>query len=153
MTMSGRAIRHMKVPVVYCALLSMFTSCMPIRQAVRVEGPVYPSALLCDDRFLLVGIDLKREKILEKRSRIADPSGKRFAIQVEPHQYDVERKFVALRADVFPCREDGSRIRGWSNGIWKFHFVIEKNGVVQVIDQRWKYWTFYYNPLIHGAPN
>ena len=48
---------------------------------------------------------------------------------------------------------DGSRIRRWSNGIWSFHFVVESNGVAQMIDQQLKYWTFYYNPIIHGAPN
>ena len=96
---------------------------------------------------------MKREKIDAEQSHIADPNGKRYSIQVEPHQYDIEQKFEALRADVYPCGVDGSRLRRWSNGIWSFHFVVESNGVAQAIDQQWKYWTFYYNPIIHGPPN
>jgi hypothetical protein len=108
---------------------------------------------LCDDRYLLVGIDLKREKIIAEQSHGADPSGKRYTIQVEPHQFDIEQKFKTLRADVYLYDAGGARLRDWSNGIWAFHFVVESNGVAQVIDQQWKYWTFYYNPIIHGAPN
>lgn len=134
-----------------CGIL--LTGCMPLRQYERVNGPSHPSVGLCDDRYVLVGIDMNCEKIVAEQSHIADPSGKQYTIQVEPHQYDIDQKFPALRADVYPCDADGSRLRRWSNGIWSFHFVVESNGVAQVIDQRWKYWTFYYNPIIHGPPN
>ena len=143
----------MKPSLTLLALMVLLTGCIPLRQEARVSGPVHPPLLLCDDRYVLVGIDMKREKIVAEQSHIVDPSGKRYTIQVEPHQYDIEQKFEALRADVYPCGADGSRIRRWSNGIWSFHFVVETNGVAQAIDQQWKYWTFYYNPIIHGPPN
>ena len=39
-------------------------------------GPSYPSVLLCDDRYVLVGIDLKREKIVAQQSHISDPKAR-----------------------------------------------------------------------------
>jgi hypothetical protein len=135
------------------ALLVLITGCIPLRQGVRIAGPVAPSLLLCDDRYVLVDIDLHRENIVLDQSHITDPSGKRYIVQIEPHQYDIEQRFAALRAEVYPCGADGSRIRRWSNGIWSFHFVVESHGVTQEIDQQWKYWTMHYNPIIHGPPN
>ena len=143
----------MKPSLTILAMMVLLTGCIPLRQEARVSGPVHPPLLLCDDRYVLVGIDMNREKIIAEQSHITDPSGKRYTIQVEPHRYDIEQKFEALRADVYLCGADGLRIRRWSNGIWSFHFVVETNGVAQTIDQQLKYWTFYYNPIIHGAPN
>ena len=131
----------------------LLSGCVPLRQEARVSGPVYPSLLLCNDRYVLVGMDMNRERIVAEQSHIDDPSGKRYTISIEPHRYDIEQKFNTLRADVYPCGSDGSRIQRWLNGIWSFHFVVETNGVVRTIDQQWKYWTFYYNPTVHGAPN
>src|SRR6266511_1045643 len=129
----------MKPSLILLALVFLLTGCIPLRQYAHVSGPLHPSVGLCDDRYLLVEIDMNREKIVAEQSHIADPSGKRYTIQVEPHQYDIDQKFEALRADVYPCRVDGSRIRHWSNGIWSFHFVVETNGVAQANDEerRW----------------
>ena len=143
----------MKPRVILLALLFVLTGCIPLRQGSRVSGPTHPPLLLCDDRYVLVGINMTREKFVTEQSYITAPTGKRYTIQAEPHQYDINQKFKTLRADVYPCNADGSRLRRWSNGIWAFHFVVETNGVAQTIDQQWKYWTFYYNPIIHGPPN
>ena len=146
-------LRLMNLSIPLITLLVLLTGCMPLRQGSCVSGATHPSVLLCDDRYLLVGIDMNRETIFAEQSYIADPSGKRYTIQVEPHQYDIDQRFTAVRADVYPCRSDGSRIRQWSNGVWSFHFLVTSNGVPRAIDQQWKYWNFYYNPLIHGPPN
>jgi hypothetical protein len=143
----------MKLPLTLLALIILLTGCIPLRQESCVSGPVYPSLLLCDDRYVLAGIDMNHEKIIEAQSYITAPSGKHYTIQIAPHQYDIDQRFEALRAEVYPCDADSSRLRHWSNGIWSFHFVIETNGVPEIIDQKWKYWTFYYNPIIHGPPN
>ena len=135
------------------ALVGLVTGCIPLRQQVLVSGPAYPPVLLTDDRCLLVGIDVKREQIVAELSRVTDPNGKRYGVQVEPHQFDIDQNSGGVRADVYPSAADGSRLRSWANGVWSFHFVVKSNGVDQVIDQKWKYWTFYYNPLIHGPPN
>ena len=144
---------HMKPLLAFLAILILFTGCIQLRQEDLVSGPTHPHLTLCDDRYVLVGLDMNREKIVAAQSHILDPSGKRYAIQVEPHQFDMDKKHKLLRAEIYPCRDDGSRIRRWANGIWAFHFVVETSGAIQVIDQQWKYWTFYYIPIIHGPPN
>lgn len=134
-------------------LLVLLAGCLPLKRAELVSGPLFPRMILCDDRYLLIEIDMRTEKILTAQSRIAAPSGKAYSIQVEPHQYDIEQDHQKLRPEVYPCNADGSRIQHWPNGTWSFHFVVETNGIAQAIDQRWKYSTFYYNPIIHGPPN
>ena len=143
----------MKPQLAILTIALVVTGCIPLRQEARVSGPLHPTLLLCDDRYVLVGIDMNREKILVEQSHIEDPNGNRYSIQVEPHQYDIEQDFAAVRADVYPCDSEGSRPRHWSNGIWSFHFLVLTNGVAQAIDQQWKYWTFHYNPIIHGSAN
>ena len=143
----------MKPFLLLLALAVSALGCIPLRQGSRVVGPDYPPVLLVNDQYLLVGTDMHRERIIAEQSYIISPGGKRYGIQVEPHQFDIDQKFEALRADVYACDADGSRLRPWSNGIWGFNFVVETNGMTRTIDQQWKYWTFYYNPIIHGPPN
>ncbi len=143
----------MKPPLVMLLFASLVAGCIPTRQEARVSGPSEPSLLLCDDRYVLAEMDLNTEKIVTAQSYVTGPSGHRFAVQVEPHQYDLDQKFKAVRAEIYPCREDGSRLPHWSNGIWAFHLVLESNGVPRVVDEQRKYWTFYYSPVVHGPPN
>ncbi len=136
-------------------LIFSLTGCIPLRQEERISGPVHPTVLISKDQhlYLLVEIDLNREKLVAEQSYLVAPSRKRYGVQVESHKYDKEQKFHATRADVYPVDADGSRLRRWQKGVWSFHFVIESNGISQVVDQKWRYWTFYYNPIIHGPPN
>ncbi len=148
----------MKTSFTLLPLIVVLAGCLPLRQYELVSGPSHPRVGLDEPNFasidyLLVDIDMKREKILPAQSYILNPKGKRYTIQVQPHQFDIEQKFDVLRAQVNLYDVNGSRVRRWSNGIWSFHFVVETNGVTQAIDQQWKYWTFYYNPIIHGPPN
>jgi hypothetical protein len=141
-------------PIVLCVLAIMLSGCMRLRQESLVEGPSDVHLLLCDDRYLLFQEDTPPQdhKIVTQQSYIQSPSGKRYTIQVEPHQFDIQR-YGFVRDEIYPCDTDGKRIRHWSNGIWSYHLVVETNGVPRIIDQQWKYWTFYYCPIIHGPPN
>ena len=139
--------------------LLLVVGCLPLRQEALVKGPDYQNMSLCNEmalcsgRYLLAGIDMNHEKIVVEKSYIENPSGKRYTFQVEPHQFDIDRKFGFMRADVYHCKANGSRLWHWPNGIWSVHLVMETNGVPRIIDQQWKYWTFYYCHIIHGAPN
>ena len=133
--------------------MATLSGCIQLRQESLIKGPDHPDVLLCDDKYVLVGINMKREQIIVDKSHIIGPNGKRYSIQVEPHQFDVEQKYEAIRAAIYPCGDDGSRIRRWMNGIWTFHFAVKEGGIDRVIEQQWEYRTFYYNPIIHGPPN
>lgn len=142
----------MKPSFAALALLVMLTGCIPLRQVSLVEGPVHPSVMLYD-RSLLSGFDLTREKIDANQSFLTSPAGKRYTLDIRPHQFDIEQKCDYVSALLFPIAEDGVPLGGWRSGVWSFHFVVETNGVTQTIDQKWKYDFFYYNPIIHGRPN
>jgi hypothetical protein len=132
----------------------LLSGCIPLRQEALVTGPSDVGLTLCDDRYLLFGEEKMRDhKIVTQQSYIQSPSGKRYTIQVEPHQFDIQQKYGFVRDEIYPCGADGKRIWHWSNGVWLVHLVVDTNGELRIIDQQWKYWTFYYNPIIHGPPN
>jgi hypothetical protein len=142
----------MKPPLTILALMVMVSGCVPLREVSQVEGPAHPEIMLYD-RCLLSGFDLNREKIDTQQSYIKSPAGKRYTIDVQPHQFDIDQKRSYVSALLYPIAADGSQLKGWRNGIWSFHFVVESNGVTQIIDQKWKYYFWLYCPLIYGAPN
>jgi hypothetical protein len=143
----------MRLALPLATLTILLTGCIPLRQASRVSGPEHPQVLLCDDRFLLVAIDMRRENLVPEQSYIESPRGQRYRIQVEPHQFDIDQQFEAVSAEVYPCDTAGTRLKHWSNGTWSFRFVVETNGVAQTIDQQWKYSSFYYNRIVNVAPD
>ena len=55
----------MKPCLTLLALVFFLTGCIPLRQYAHVSGPLHPSVGLCDDRYLLVEIDMNREKIVD----------------------------------------------------------------------------------------
>ncbi len=109
--------------------------------------------MLCDGRYLETDIDLNHETVDTKESYIESPAGTRYTLQVRPHHFDIDQKRSYVSAELYPFAADGSRLDGWRTGIWSFHLVVQTNGVTEVIDQKRKYWFFYYNPIIHGPPN
>ncbi|RYD31772.1 MAG: hypothetical protein EOP86_17170 [Verrucomicrobiaceae bacterium] len=133
--------------------MSFLSGCVPLRQEGLAGGSAFPASVLNEDESLVVEIDTKKEKILTGRSYAVSPQGVRYSLQVKPHDYDLERKSEKVRAMVYLCDPKGVRLRKWKNGVWTFHFVLEKEGRIRVADQKRKYWTFYYNPIIHGPPN
>jgi hypothetical protein len=139
---------HRLLPVLLLAL----TGCFSIREIAQVQGPSRPDMTLYD-RSLLAGFDLNRERIDTSSSFIESPAGRRYTLEVQPHQFDIEQRRSYVSALLYPVAADGSRLQGWRNGIWSFHFVVETNGTTHVIDQKWKYYSWLYCPLIHGAPN
>jgi hypothetical protein len=143
--------------IIFIGLSIVLSGCIPLRQQALVKGSPDVDLLLCDDRYLLLTIghgDMPNDhKIIIQQSYIQSPKGTRYSIQIEPHQFDIEKKFIYLRDDVYPCDASGSRLRHWSNGIWLVHLVVQTNGELSTFDQQLKFWTFYYNPIIHGPPN
>ena len=123
---------HRLLPVLLLAL----TGCFSVREIARVQGPSHPDMTLYD-RCLLAGFDLKHERVDTSSSYIESPAGKRYTLEVKPHQFDIEQQRSYVSALLYPVAADGSPLQGWRNGIWSFHFVVDTNGVTQVIDQKW----------------
>lgn len=145
-------VGQMKPHHLLSTLFLALTGCVPLRDIARVQGPSRPDMMLYD-RCLLAGFDLNRERIDANSSFIESPAGKRYTLDVQPHQFDIEQKRSYVSALLYPVAPDGSRLQGWRNGIWSFHFVVETIGTTQVIDQEWKIYSWLYCPLIYGPPN
>jgi hypothetical protein len=135
----------------------LLSGCVSLRQQSLVKGRPDVHLILCNDRYLLLQIgpsDVPNPyKIIATQSYIESPAHERFTIQVIPHQFDLDQKRPYVCDDIYPCDSTGSRLRRWSNGIWAVHLVMQTNGEPSVIDQQLKFWTFHYNPIIHGPPN
>lgn len=134
-------------------LASLFSGCVPLRQEALVSGAVPPLVSLQEDKSVLVGIDLGKESIIPDGSYVLSPTGARYSIRVKPHDYDLEGKSSPTRARVYLYDVHGQQLRRWKNGVWSFHFKIAEGVRNKVLDQQWKYWTFYYCPIIHGPMN
>jgi hypothetical protein len=143
---------RMKQSLALLAFVVLFSGCVPLREIALLKGPAHPDVSL-HDQGLLTDFDLNREKIDTQLSYIESPAGSRYRFQIQPHQFDIDQKRNYVSALLYPFGADGSEFRGWRNGIWSFHFVVQTNGVNRVIDQQWKIHFFCYSPIIHGAPN
>jgi hypothetical protein len=96
----------------------------------------------------------KRHTIQPEGSYVQSPGGTRYGIEVEPHKYDIEQKFPYVRDDVYLVDANRVRVRKWANGIWKLHFVVVETGEKSsTIEMLIRFWTFHYNPIVHGPPN
>jgi hypothetical protein len=132
--------------------------CVPLRQHELLAGRADVTFSLADAGYLEAlqigsGSVPNHNRILTEESFIEAPTGERYSIRVKEHEFDVEQKFTYVRVDVYPYRGDGTPMGHWSDGIWSVHLVVDTDASRSVIEQRWKFWTFHYNPIIHGAPN
>jgi hypothetical protein len=94
----------------------------------------------------------KTYQIVAARSFAVSPKGKRHAVRVVTHSFDVQEKFIFLRDDVVVLDDQGAAMT-LRNGLWKFHLALDEKGKVSEHDFSFKLTPFYYIPLIHGAPN
>jgi hypothetical protein len=50
--------------------------------------------------------------------------------------------------------KDGREVKAsWSNGEWELHLEYTNAQLRPPIDAKFRLWTFWYIPLIHGSPN
>ena len=142
----------MKTFLVFILLTIFLTGCVPLTELSQVSGPTHPEVSLYD-RCVRAGFDLNHERIDTQQSYIKSPAGRRYSLQVQTNQFDIDQKYDRVSALLYPFDADGLPLHGWRKGTWSYHFVVESNGVPEIIDQQWKCWTFYYCPIIHGPPN
>ena len=149
-----------------CLLL---VGCIPLKQLQEQPsstdfGMTYDCMPFDCDRYVLLvigkehSIHAKKEyQILENGSYAFDKSGRHYPISVKPHDYDLSQsnQFIRDRIYVLRSKED-KRAICLHNGLWTFHLVLENfenNGQSVEKEFSFRLWTFYYCPIIHGAPN
>jgi len=133
------------------------SGCIPLRQQETISGGHDSDFLLCDDSFLLAQFNPSNQpnrcKVIPAESYILSPSGKRYNVQVEPHQFDIEQKYTCVRERIYPIDAHGQRLKHWYNGIWIVHVALDAPNQKSILEEKIRFWTFFYNPLIHGPPN
>ena len=96
--------------------------------------------------------------LLPYSSYAVSPTGEHFRIHSEPHPYDLEQhEWSALnpyvRDHINLIDKKGKLMKkNLKNGTWNFHFEFLTPHGKDTRDFSIKYWMFYYNPIIHGAP-
>lgn len=142
--------------VVMLAALGL-SGCMPLRQQKTLKGGSDSDFLLCEDHFLLAQFSPSNQpntqKVIPEDSYILSPRGERYAVEVEPHQFDIEQKYPCIRERIYPVDVHGQRLHRWSNGIWIVHVALDTPAGRSTLEEQIKFWTFWYNPLVHGPPN
>lgn len=99
----------------------------------------------------------KDRPLINEHASYAENSTNRYKIRAVVNTYadqygGAQRSwYVYLRGSPAP---GSSWPPTWSNGTWRLHLEFSGSSVLlPPIDAEFRLWTFFYSPLIHGAPN
>ena len=135
----------------------MLFGCLPLQQSDVAGGRKHDYFRYYGDYGLLnIGSTNKKKLItlIPSSSYALSPKGTKYGIDSEPHFYDVDQKYPYIRDHITLISPSGKHIyRIPQNGIWHFHFEFLSPRGKDSRDFISRFWTFYYNPIIHGPPN
>ena len=132
----------MKPSIVVLLGSCLMVGCHSFQTISLESGPSHPTAS-AEFRYITFRFNLNVEKIDADRSYAISPGdkrypGQRYKMEVKPNVARYGLKQEHVDADVYFIKPDGSRLKKIDYGVWFFHFVVETNGVIQTIDQRWR---------------
>jgi hypothetical protein len=136
-------------------LMLAMSGCMPLQQTNISGGKGYDHFGIYDDYGLLsVGPSnqTKAIQLIDSESYAVGPNAKKYGIKSEPHDFDISQKYPYVRDRIY-VMDDGRPLRSLKDGTWKFVFYFMTTGGKDSRTFDAQLGTFYYNPVIHGAPN
>ena len=140
-----------------CIASLSLIGCIPLQQSEVSGGTKNDFFRYYGDYGLLnIGSTDKKKTItlLPESSYALSPNGTKYGIYTEPHFYDLDQKYPYIRDHVTLVSPRGKRLGSIpQNGIWQFHFDFAGPRGRDTRDFTIKFWTFYYNPILHGPPN
>jgi len=96
----------------------------------------------------------KQYQVIETDSYIIGPTGKKYTIEVKFHISDITKPQIYSDRRLYIKNNAGQTIRFWKKGVWKLRLATKDNqNRFETFEQDFRLQTFYYFPLIHGAPN
>lgn len=146
----------------FIVLAVLATGCIPPKQRDVTGGQLYDSFEYVDHLhcgLLQIGPSNvpKSVSIVDPESYAIAPNGKRYGILTTPDPDDLKTEGPAGRYvydRVYLIDSRGRRInREWANGRWRFVFAIRTPNGPERREFDVRFWTFNYNPLVHGPPN
>ena len=140
-----------------CIVSLSLIGCIPLQQSDVSGGTKNDFFRYYGDYGLLnIGSADKKKTVtlIPECSYALSPKGIKYGINTEPHWYDLDQKFPYIRDHVTLVSPRGKRIGSIpQNGTWHFHFEFMGPRGKDSRDFTSRFWTFYYNPIIHGPPN
>ena len=139
--------------------LSSLISCLPLpqtygdfeNQGVMLSGEgKYVSILIDADNYP------SKPLILSGVSYAEHESGKRYPLIINPEEYNGYRNRLYVKHDFLLLKASGnsiSRFRSWDDGFWTIYLKLKCGEKIFDKHVSFELDTFYFNPLIHGAPN
>lgn len=148
--------RKMKFILTSIACL-LLIGCVPLQQS-EVSGGKKDDYFRYYDEYGLLEIGPSDKKktvtLIPEYSYALSPKGIKYGIHTEPHFYDLEQKHPYIRDHITLVNPRGKRIGSIpQNGTWHFHFEFIGPRGKDSREFTIRFWTFYYNPIIHGPPN
>lgn len=143
--------------IITCISSLSLIGCIPLQQSDVNGGTKNDFFRYYGDYGLLnIGSANKKKTVtlIPESSYALSPKGIKYGIYTEPHFYDLDQKFPYIRDHVTLVSPRGKRLGSIpQNGIWHFHFEFLGPRGKDSRDFTSRFWTFYYNPIIHGPPN
>ena len=131
-------------------------SCLPLKQTygewedqgVRVRG---------ESRYINLWIDHKNypsePEVLSEISYAQRGSGEQYSIIVNPEEFIDSNKNNQIYLYLKASKNSINKYKSWDDGFWTIYLKLKCDKEIYDKEISFELDTFYYNPIIHGAPN
>ena len=140
-------------------ILLFFTSCLPLKQT-HGDFNDQGITLLAEGKYVVLNINPTNYPstpvILPEESYAEHESGKRYSLIVNPTEILKYRNSKYVISDYLFLRAPRnlmSKYISWENGFWTLYLKLKYDQKIYDKLISFELDTFYYNPIIHGAPN
>lgn len=127
---------------------------LPLPQWEMISRSSDISGQVNDDGYFEVWIDQNywpnQLDLVANLSWAENPNGERLNIDHEKSEKPYRGQW---HYKIFPKNKKEKRLSSLSNGVWKLTLHLQKEKDIKIKELQFKLWTFFYNPLVHGAPN
>lgn len=142
------------IHIVISLVLLFVNGCLPLQQWEIIERSSDIEGSVNDDGYFDIWIDQsywsQNLSLNDNLSWVDDPDGSRLNIESEKGKNTYKGKY---NYKIFPINSKGKRITSYRSGLWKITLHLQKGEEVKIKELQLNLWTFFYNPLLHGAPN
>ena len=139
-----------------CMATIFLSSCLPLKQTYG-EWEDQGVKVLGESKYVNLWIDHKNypsePEIISEISYAQHESGKQYPIIVNPEGLTDANKNNLIYLYLKAPDESFSKYKSWDDGFWTIYLKLKCNKEIYDKIVSFELDTFYYNPIIHGAPN
>jgi hypothetical protein len=139
-----------------CMATIFLSSCLPLTQTYG-DWTDQGVKVLGEGEYVNLWIDHKNypsePKIISEISYAQHESGKQYQIIVNPEELIDPNKNKLIYLYLKAPNKSFSKYKSWDDGFWTIYLKLKCNKEIYDKVVSFELDTFYYNPIIHGAPN